>query len=316
MFSVVIPVYLNEQGIPALLEALTELNRGMKGELEAVLVVDGSPDRSFELLSDALPTAPFRSQLLLLSRNFGSFAAIRAGLAHARGELFAVLAADLQEPPELVSAFRERLLAGDCDIVVGTRAARHDGIGQRSFSAIFWGLYRGLVQAQMPRGGVDVFACNRDARDALLALRESNTTLVGLLVWMGFRRAEISYVRRRREHGRSAWSFSRRLRYFADSVFAFSDLPIRLLTIAGAAGIVLSVALGGVVLVAKLWGKIPVPGYTVTVLTVVFFGGLNSLGLGLVGEYVWRTFENSKERPTFLVARRRTFGEEERDERQ
>jgi hypothetical protein len=163
----------------------------------------------------------------------------------------------------------------------------------------------------MPARGVDVFACNRQARDVLLALQESNSTLVGLLVWMGFRRREVPYVRLPRRHGKSSWSLARRLRYLADSVFAFSDLPMRLLTLAGLSGMALSLLLGSVVLGAKLWGLIDVPGYAATVLTVVFFGGLNSLGLGLVGEYVWRNFENSKQRPSFLVASHLVFDENE-----
>ena len=141
----------------------------------------------------------------------------------------------------------------------------------------------------------------------LLALQESNTTLVGLILWMGFRRAEIPYARRARRHGKSAWSFWRRFRYLLDSTFAFSDLPIRVLSFAGAMGMSLSVILMGVVLISKLTHKIEVPGYTATVLTVMFFGGLNALGLGLIGEYVWRTFQNTKGRPSYIVAQRKQF---------
>ena len=307
IFSLIVPVYRNEDSIPELLETLEQFDREMAGEFEAVLVVDGSPDRSLEVLAGALPRAGFHSQLLALSRNFGSFAAITAGLAHAPGELFGVMAADLQEPPELILQFRERLLTGKYDVVVGTRTGRGDALGQRLASAIFWSLYRSLVQREIPRGGVDMFACNREFRDHLLALREHNTTLVGLLFWMGFRRGEVQYDRRPRKHGRSAWSFSRRLRYLLDSAFAFSDLPVRLLSGLGIAGITLSVVLASVVLFAKLTGGIPVPGYAATVVTVMFFGGLNSLGLGILGEYLWRTFENTKGRPSYIVARCEQF---------
>lgn len=307
IFSLIVPVYRNEGSIPELLEALTELNRAMDGDFEAVLVVDGSPDRSLELLADALPKAPFASQLLALSRNFGSFPAIAAGLAAARGEMLGVLAADLQEPPELALEFRRILLADEADIVVGTRTGRADPLGQRLASRAFWWFYRSLVQREIPRGGVDVFACNRAFRDRLLALRERNTTLVGLIFWLGFRRAEVAYARRPRRHGASAWSFRRRLRYLLDSTFAFSDLPMRLLSLVGISGMLLSVGLTVVVLAAKAAGSIEVPGYAATVLTVMFFGGLNSLGLGLLGEYVWRTFENTKGRPSYIVARQWGF---------
>jgi hypothetical protein len=159
----------------------------------------------------------------------------------------------------------------------------------------------------MPAGGVDVFACTRAFRDQLLALRERNTTLVGLIFWLGFTRGEVSYERRPRPFGRSAWSFSRRLRYLLDSSFAFSDLPIRLLSMAGITGMAASVLLAAIVLWAKLSGGISIPGYTATVLAVMFFGGLNAFGVGLIGEYVWRAFENTKGRPLYIVARTSQF---------
>jgi glycosyltransferase involved in cell wall biosynthesis len=314
ILSLVVPVYGSEETIPELLQALEGLNSDMKGGFEAVLVVDGSPDRSLELLAKALPQAGFRSQLIALSRNFGSFPAIMAGLANGRGDLFAVMACDLQEPPELVLTFREQLLTGEVDVVVGTRTGRSDPPLTRLWSNLFWKLYRVLVLREIPPGGVDVFACNREFRDHLLSLPERNTTLVGLVFWLGFRRREVAYARRPRRHGRSGWSLPRRVRYLLDSTFAFSDLPVRLLSLAGIAGMTLSLGLAAVVLASKLAGQIEVPGYTATVLTVMFFGGLNSLGIGILGEYLWRTFENTKSRPAYVVARHEEFGVTDGDE--
>jgi glycosyltransferase involved in cell wall biosynthesis len=307
MLSLVIPVYRNEASIPDLLVALEKLEAELGPAFEAVLVVDGSPDRSLELLRRALPEAGFRSQLLVLSRNFGSFAAIRAGLASGGGDLFAVMAADLQEPPELARSFRDVLESGQYDVVVGCRESRSDPLRDRAFSAMFWSLYRLLVQREVPRGGVDVFGCTRRFRDEILALRESNSTLVGLIFWLGFRRAEIRYQRRPRQHGRSAWSIRRKLRYLMDSCFAFSDLPLRLLSVVGMTGMALAFSLGLLVLLARITGHIEVPGYAATVLIVMFFGGLNSLGLGILGEYLWRAFENTKGRPGYVVFSRAEF---------
>ena len=306
-FSLVIPVYKNEASLPDLLAAIGEVARSMAEDFEAVFVVDGSPDRCLELLAGQLPNCPFNSQLLSLSRNFGSFQAITAGLASARGEYLAVLAADLQEPPELALEFRRWLETGQYDVVVGTRAKRADPFVQRILSALFWGVYRRVVQREVPRGGVDVFACTRAFAQHLLALPERNTTLVGLIFWLGFRRGEVNYERRARAHGRSSWSFWRRVRYLLDSTFAFSDLPVRLMSLIGGAGMVLAFCLGLIVLAAKLAGDIEVPGYTATALLIIFFGGLNSLGIGLLGEYLWRTFENTKGRPLYVVARQQEF---------
>lgn len=307
-FSIVVPVYRNEASLPELLKVLEEVQRALDCPIELVFVVDGSPDCSYSLLAERLRTVRFSSQLLLLSRNFGSFSAIRAGLAVARGEQIAVLAADLQEPPELVLKFREEMRASDVDLVVGRRVGREDPITSRIFARLYWSLYRRLVQRGMPAGGVDVFACTAEFRDRLLELHERNSSLVGLAIWLGFRRSEVDYVRRARTHGKSAWTVAKKLRYLRDSAFAFSDLPLRLLSWIGLIGVGCSVGLGFVVLVAKLLGTIPVPGYTATALMVMFFGGLNSLGLGILGEYLWRTFENTKGRPDSVVMARREFG--------
>jgi glycosyltransferase involved in cell wall biosynthesis len=307
MISLVIPVYRNAENISALLAALSDLNAVLGGELEVVFVVDGSPDDSYARLRAALPGHTIRSQLLLLSRNFGSFSAIRAGLEAARGERFAVLAADLQEPPELVQAFDQRLRAGTCDIVVGTRASRADPALARAGSGVFWSAYRRWVQPEIPPGGVDVFGCTRQVRDEILNLHEANSSLIGLLFWIGFRREFVAYDRRARTAGRSAWTLGKKIRYLSDSVFNFTDLPVRLLFRIGYLGTFASVLGAAVILVAKLSRRITVPGYTATVLIVAFFGALNCLGLGIIGGYVWRTLENTKGRPNFLVASRVTF---------
>src|SRR5262245_48088384 len=211
--SLVIPVYKNEENLAALLPALDGLSAALGGRLEVVFVVDGSPDASWARLREALPGRRFRSQLCLLSRNFGSFAAIRAGLAEARGEHFAVMAADLQEPPELVVEFFRVLENEPFDVAIGVRTGRADPFLTRLSAHAFWGVYRRLVQREMPSGGVDVFACNRAFRDKLLELGEANSSLVGLLLWLGFRRKLVEYRRVERQQGRSAWTLRKKLRY-------------------------------------------------------------------------------------------------------
>jgi polyisoprenyl-phosphate glycosyltransferase len=312
MYSIIIPVYNNEESLPELVDALTAVANSVRERhgraTEAVFVVDGSPDRSYEMLARLLSNAAFESKLVLHSRNFGSFAAIRTGLAAASGEYFGVMSADLQEPPELMLEFLGALDSGSCDVVVGSREKRNDPLVGRMASNAFWRTYRALVISDIPKGGVDVFGCGRRFRDELLRLEESNSSLVGLLFWLGFRRKEVRYVRRERKYGGSAWTLRKKVNYLFDSVFSFTDLPIRLLLFGGSLGLVTAVLLGLVVLLARLVGEIDVPGYAATAISVLFFGGLNALGLGIVGTYAWRGFENSKRRPLSVVMRCETFG--------
>jgi glycosyltransferase involved in cell wall biosynthesis len=301
-YSVIIPVYKNETSIDRLLEALTDLDRALTGRMEAVFVVDGSPDRSFALLRERLDELPFAAQLLAHSRNFGSFAAIRTGLAAARGELFAVMAADLQEPPELLVSFFHALEADECDVVIGTRSGRRDPLMARIASSLFWCFYRRWVVPEMPAGGVDIFGCNRRFLDPLLRLEESRSSLIALIFWLGFRRKLIGYERQARREGVSAWTWRRKIDYMLDSVFAFTDAPIRLLIRLGGAGLLIALLGSAVVVWGRLTGHITVPGYAPTLIAMLFFGAVNLIALGVVGSYAWRAYENTKARPLAVVA--------------
>ena len=309
-FSLVIPVYLNEENIPDLLEATDSLGKKLNGTLEIVFVVDGSPDLSYMLLAKALPSYPIASQLLALSRNFGSFAAIRVGMEVARGKNIAVMAADLQEPPELVESFFDILQRDEADVVFGMRTGREDSFFNRWGSEIFWALYRRFVVPDIPKGGIDIFACNQHVKEAVLQIAEPNSSLIAQLIWVGFRRKFVPYTRRRREKGKSAWKFKRKLRYMLDSLFSFSDLPVMLLLWVGGVGVTVSILLGLITLFAKLTGNIKVPGYTNLVLVELFFFSLLLLSQGIIGSYLWRTFENTKRRPLSLVRMHTCFDSE------
>lgn len=306
MLSIIVPLYKSEEGLPRLLAELARVGQLCALPLEVVFVNDGSPDRSGQVIEQALPDLPFAAQLIHLSRNFGAFAAIAAGLENARGDYFAVIAADLQEPPEIVLQFLEQMRNRDADVVFGVRAKRSDPLMSRLFSNIFWACYRRLVNPEIPAGGVDVFGCNRQVRDRICAMKEVETSLVGLLFWIGFRRGFVPYERRERLEGRSAWTFGKKLNYLVNSVFNFTDLPIRVLLGVGLCGISISVIGAITVLVARLTGAINVPGYSAIVLTIFFFGGLMAAGLGIVGQYLWLCLQNTRNRPSFIVQSRRT----------
>jgi polyisoprenyl-phosphate glycosyltransferase len=308
MNSLIIPVYKNEANLDRLLAELVILAIKVPGEFEVVFVVDGSPDRCLEILRERLPALPLRSQLVALSRNFGSFAAISAGLERARGQAMAVIAADLQEPPGLVLQFFDTLAGGRADIVFGVRGGRSDPWLSGAASNLFWFLYRKLVNPDMPPGGVDVFGCTREVSDHVLRLSGIGSNLIAMLFWLGYRREYIVYQRQPRLEGKSAWTLSKKLRYCLDSIFNFTDLPIRLLLYAGGVALILAVGASLLVIAAKLHGDILVPGYTPIVLAIMFFGALTSLGFGIVGQYLWLTLQSARRRPNYVVRSADEFG--------
>jgi glycosyltransferase involved in cell wall biosynthesis len=266
-----------------------------------VFVVDGSPDNSLKYLQDRLPKWGLPSQLINLSRNFGAFPAIAAGLQHGRGDYFAVMAADLQEPPALMAEFYRVMASGEADIVLGDRTRRGDPWSSRASSQMFWGFFRRFVMPDLPAGGVDVFGCTREVRDRLVELREINTSLVGLLLWLGYRRAVVPYERQARQEGRSGWTVRKKWRYALDSIFSFTDLPIRLLLVLGGTATVGAAVASVTIFICWMLGLIPVLGYTPLMLAIMIFGGLTALGLGIVGQYLWLALQNTRNRPSFIV---------------
>ena len=313
MLSLVIPVYKNEASLPLLLRELDAVADRVVGGLEVVFVVDGSPDESLQRLRVQLPPWRVPTQLVELSRNFGSFSAIAAGLKQGRGDYFAVIAADLQEPPELAVQFHQAMLAGDADIVFGYRSHRADPLLSRLLSRGFWSFYRRFIVPDMPRGGVDVFGCTRPVRDRLLELKEVNTSLVALLLWLGFRRAFVPYERRVRQEGRSGWTFGRKVRYALDSVFSFTDLPIKILLVLGSTATAFAVIAALTVFAAWTMGLVPVLGYVPLMLAVTSFGGLTALGLGIIGQYLWLALQNARNRPGFIVRSVENFNDVGKD---
>lgn len=301
VYSLIIPVYRNEESISDLVTVIKEFSSNYSKKFETVFVIDGSPDNSYLKLKECLKNKLFNYQIINHSRNFGSFAAIRTGMAHAKGEYLSVMAADLQEPISLSKDFFSKLERNECDIAFGKRIERDDPFFSMLFSNIFWFIYKKLIQKDIPTGGVDVFACSRQVSQTILKFNESNSSLLGILFWVGYRRSFVEYKRAKREKGSSAWSFSRKITYLLDSCFSFSNLPVQLLMYVGFFGVFLSLFLSISIILAKFFGDINVPGYTATAMIILFFAGLNSFGLGLIGNYIWRAYENTKNRPLTII---------------
>ena len=219
-FSLVIPVFKNLESLEILLKQVIGINQNFDNKLEVIFVIDGSPDQSEQYLRANLPKIELKSKLITLSRNFGSLSAVVAGIKIASGEFFAVMSADLQDPPELIFEFFSKLSMNDTDVVLGVRSSREDPFFQKLFSNIFWLFYRKFIQKDMPKGGVDIFGFNEKFRNHLLTLDENNTSLIGLIFWLGFKRSFIKY-KRLKSYGRSSWTIGKKYNYFMDSIYFF-----------------------------------------------------------------------------------------------
>jgi glycosyltransferase involved in cell wall biosynthesis len=296
-YSIVIPVYKSESSIEPLFDALEKVQAQLDKTVEVVFVNDASPDSVALRILKRSQGSKLEVKLIHHSRNFGSFSSIRTGFRYTSADFVGVISADLQEPPGLLLSFFEQLENTSVDIVFGSRTSRTDPILSRIFSSVYWFFYKKFINKEIPKNGVDVFACKKSVVDVINQFNETNTSLVGMLFWVGFNREFQKYERLERQHGKSAWTFKKKMEYMSNSVFAFSDLPIRIIRTLGVLGGLISLALGGFLLISSLTGRIQVPGYAPIMLAILFGNSAILIGLGILGSYLWRTHENSQARP-------------------
>jgi glycosyltransferase involved in cell wall biosynthesis len=299
--SIVVPVYKNEESIDQLLHRINEISAAVSGMVEAVFVVDGSPDKSLDTLRSQLPMAGFDAKVLLLSRNFGAFSAIRAGLREARGDATVVMAADLQEPTSLITNMLGIVQRDEADVAVGVRQSRKDGVVSRTLSAVFWKIFNRVSSLELPRGGVDIFALSRSARETLNTFEESSTSLIGLIYWMGFRRQEVPYHRVERRVGKSSWSLQKRINYAKDSITAFSEFPLTVFLWSGAVGAIVSLVFALIGAFQYIFTSDHQSQREVTAIGLLFVASYLMAGLGVLGTYLWRIADNVRKRPDSIT---------------
>lgn len=300
--SVVVPVYFNAGSLPRLAERLRAVAGAADYELEVLFVDDGSGDASWEEILRICRDWPAARGVRLM-RNFGSQMAISAGLAEATGAAAAVLSADLQEPPELLSDMVAAWRRG-ATAVLAVRRSRPEGVATRAAADFYYRTLKRLAFAEMPEGGFDCFLIGRPAIDFLVEAREVHTTLPGLLLWAGFPTALVPYDRVAREEGESRWTFAKKLKYFLDAVIAFSYAPLRWMAVGGAALAALAFAYAVFLVVYKLVHGQPMQGWTSLMVAIAFFSGVQLLSLGILGEYLWRTLDAARARKGYLVRER------------
>ena len=298
LISVVLPAFREEASIEAALDRLEGVLEPL-GDWEVVVVDDGSPDGTWELLQDLSLSRP-RLRAARLSRNFGKEAAIAAGIERARGRVVVLMDADLQHPPELIP---EMLRLWDQDGVDVVNAVKRDRRGEgRLKTALtrgYYGLFSRLAGFDLSQAS-DFKLLDRRVADAYLALPERQKFFRGLVGWMGFRQASVVFDVAPRHAGRTTWSSVKLMGLAADSIVAFSTLPMHLMTVMGLAFGAVSTVLAGQALWMWAAGE-AVPGFTTVILLLILIGAVLMTGLGIIGAYVAKIYEEVKRRPRYLV---------------
>lgn len=298
--SLTIPVYYNQDNLRPLYKDIQEkLYPHTEYEWEIVMVNDGSGDESYRIMQELAAEDP-RIKVISLSRNFGSHAAILCGLSKCSGDCAVVKAADLQEPTELVLEMVQRWKSG-FNVVLAVRKDRKESKSQTLFANLYYAMVRKMMLKTMPEGGFDVYLVDRKVIDVLTALDEKNSALTGQILWSGFKTDRVYYTRLAREIGKSRWTLKKKIRLVADTLFSFSTLPVKAVSMIGICSFAGSLVWAVVVLICKLLGLIQVTGWTTLFIFNLFSFGAIMLTLGILGEYIWRTFDASRNRPPYII---------------
>ncbi len=299
--SIVAPLFNESETFPHLIERLNRLLDGLPWRVEVVLVDDGSRDRTPELMQ-ALALSDPRYVGVFLSRNHGHQLALSAGLAAAQGtEAVMVIDGDLQDPPELLPQFYEKLQEG-FDVVYAVRRKRKENWVKRSSYFLFYRLLKSISTIDIPLDSGDFAMMSRRVVDVLNQMPEESRYLRGMRAWVGFRQTGLEYERDERVAGASKYSFKQLFRLAYNGIFNFSEFPIKFLTRLGGGAIALALVYFFYNVVKRfVLGQAVPQGFTALLFTIIFFGGINLVGLGIIGEYVLRVFFQSKNRPLFIV---------------
>lgn len=299
--SVVVPVYLNEASLLPLSEKLAWLEaelRELGVAMELILVDDGSDDDSWQRMFEIRSARP-ATKLIKLSRNFGAVAASNTGFQYVTGDCFIILSADLQDPVEQLVLMVRQWQEGH-KFVISVRQEREDSLATRLFAGFFYVIVRRLVLENYPKGGFDLMLMDR-AILPHMQRSSAHTNPNMLAYWLGFEPKVLYYRREARRHGKSRWTFRKKVKFFVDTVTGFSVAPIRLLSWVGVSTAFLSFLYGLWIAINALMGRIDAAGFPTLVVLVSFFSGLILLSLGIIGEYLWRIFDVVNQKPKSVV---------------
>ena len=300
--SIIIPCYYNEQNIPVTLPVLldNEKNFPVGTEVEYILVDDGSKDNTLAELLKFKTLYPNQFKIIKLAGNVGSHNAILAGMKFATGDCNVILAVDLQDPPELIPKMFDYWTKG-IKFVIANRQDREEPGMQKFVARIYHTIIKKFALHNIPDGGFDLVLFDKQLRNDVIAMDEKNSNMLYLMSWLNYDYVNIPYVRRKREIGKSKWTFKKKLKLFIDSFIAFSFFPIRMISTTGLLLGATAFIYGGFILFEKFFGNIQLTGWTTMMVVILFVSAFQMIALGVIGEYVWRALDASRKRPNYVV---------------
>lgn len=299
MVSLVVPIYNEEDIISELIPRIISAIESFTTDYELIFVDDGSTDKSLSSIL-AFRENNLKVKALSLSRNFGHQAAFTAGLEYAKGEIVAMMDGDLQDPPELLVEMYQKIKTDGFDVVSGKRTGRKGNKARNLSIAIFHLIFRKIGDIRNMENYGNFSMMTRSAADAMLSMNEKVRYLPGLRTFIGYKQGFVEYLRDTRFKGDPKMSFGRLLTLATDAIFSFSRFPIRLCLILGTIGTLIFLAAGIYVLVSKIAGT-AVIGWTSAMLSIYFLGSIQLVFLGILGEYVYRSYKESQNRPVYFI---------------
>ena len=298
--SVIIPIYNEYEGIPFLVQNLNDFFGEHPHLLpEVIFVNDGSKDGSVERLQE-MKHETYKAKIISLSRNFGSHAALRAGISIASGDLVCFNYADLQDPLELILQMEEKTKEGN-EIIWAHRESIKVSLGEKTFSSVYAYLMKNFAFSNFPEKGFDIVMFNKKVATQVKNNVEANSSIFLQILGMGFRQASISYKKRERKTGVSKWTMAKKVKLFIDSFVAFSYAPIRMVTIIGISMFFIGSLWTIYIILRTLIYHNLASGWPALVSILMIGFGITNISLGIIAEYLWRTLDASRRRPVFII---------------
>ena len=300
LVSIIIPVYFNEKNLISLYEDLkSKFIDKIDYQYELMMINDGSTDKSYEIMKE-LASRDNNIKIISLSKNFGSHAAILCGLANCSGDVAIVKAADLQEPTEMLHDMIDSWKIGN-NVVLAVRTGREESFLSSFFSDLYYEITRKIALHNMPKKGFDVYLLDRKVINVLKSIDEKNSALTGQILWSGFKTGIVYYKRLARTEGKSRWTLKKKLKLFMDTIYGFTSLPISIVMLIGFLSVLVCIIWSIILIILKLNGGIEVSGWTSLFIFNLLTFGITMITLGIIGEYLWRTFDATRKRPPYII---------------